>query len=215
MSRDPRKLLSLAKLRAARQTIVRELPDFRNPEYDYVRVYELSNGEILWTHEETKVHGHHASVFPSVEALWEWLDRPPMDYTPRSFEDSVSLAEDAFTAEPVESFRLKLSSVIGIPEIKLDYSETSVKVLEKALKKISAFDQSDEERLVPIVVYFGEAVRRATAGAWLFERNRGRLHVFIRTASGRKVDFKHQASGLLDENRRPDWYSIFEELKKL
>ncbi len=207
-------ILSRSKLRKARTQIARELERFREPMlHDHVRVYELRDGQVLWTQEEPEIYGYYGSVWPSEDALWRYISEPLiMDWTPRTIASTLGLDEAALRPDSVEAMRGALAAALKIAVESLDYSRASFRQLNQATRKEPANVWNEPDRLRPLIAYLGEAVRRTVGGEWGFEQDQKGLLIYIETPLRQKIDFVNDPYAMIDEGEYPNWVTHFDEM---
>ncbi|GEM_PF-5612093 len=209
------RFLSVPELREVRTRIVRELERFREPMlHDHVRVYELRDGRVLWTREKPEIYGHYGSVWPSEDALWRHIHKPPTVPGRKkapTLAALIGLDEADLQPGSLEATRVALAEALSVPAASLDYSRASFRRLNGATRREPIEVWYEPEWFRPLIAYFGEAVRRAVDGRWAFQREPHGLRVEIESSSAHRIDFIDRAYWLVDEAQYPDWVSTFDE----
>lgn len=87
----------------------------------------------------------------------------------------------------------QLSKELGISSEKLDYSISSLKLVEDELNKYFLDDFHLDKIYPSLIAYMGECIMKEKGGTWVFNsettQNKIEKHLFVKTDSGRVVDF--------------------------
>lgn len=87
----------------------------------------------------------------------------------------------------------QLSKDLGLSNEKLDYSIASIRVVEDELNKYFLDDFHLEKIYPSLIAYIGECIIKEKGGSWVFNsesnQNNVEKHLFIKTESGKIIDF--------------------------
>jgi hypothetical protein len=129
--------------------------------------YTLAGGESLLVFETGK-----GLLYPNRDELAK-THRVRVEKAKRQFLKSEPILPEAeHFVERVPEFLAALPALIGIPSPLLDKSESSLDVIDRAIRKTGAARMLEPEVFSALTAYLGEVIRELTRGSWATARGR-------------------------------------------
>ena len=130
-------------------------------------VYRLADGRALVTQPPFDLSGR---LYDSYDEMIEMLKEVEEEAKRGPVSVAEDLKLDEYFSEHAQSLADKVPDVIRVEARRCDFSLASLDHIDRALRKMPHNRRLAPKRIVPLLAYFGEVVRRRTDGRWLMRR---------------------------------------------